>query len=176
MYWFERHVLVCTGNHCSQKGANQVLTRLRFELMRRKLNTKVHLNNCGTIDLCDIGPNFVIYPDNIVYSNVKENDISDIVKFLEGGPVVERLLTGPESPAEKNRQAFYLALQASSNTASLEEVNALATSHDFDANWIAEQMRRGFMAKKPDKDSGEDRYSMTSKAFNRYRLNATHKS
>jgi (2Fe-2S) ferredoxin len=170
MYWFERHVLVCTGNHCSQKGANPVLTRLRFELMRRKMNTKVLLNNCGTIDLCDIGPNIIVYPDNIVYSDVKENDIPDIVTFLDGGPVVERLLTGPDSPAEKNRQAFFATLQERGNNVTRQEAEALAAERELDANWIAEQMRRGFMAKKPDKETGEERFSMTSKALHRYRL------
>jgi (2Fe-2S) ferredoxin len=172
MYWFERHVFVCTGNHCSQKGANPVLTRLRFELMRRKMNMKVHLNNCGTIDLCDIGPNVIVYPDNLVYSNVTENDIPDIVKFLDGGPVVERLLTGPDSPAEKNREAFFTALRERGNNLSREEVDALAAERELDPNWIDEQLRRGFMAKKPDKESGEERFSMTSKALHRYRLTA----
>ena len=170
MYWTERHVLVCTGSHCIQKGANQVLTRFRFELMRKRLNTRVHLNTCGTIDLCDIGPNFVIYPDNIVYSNVSENDIPDIIRFLEGGPVVERLLTAPSAPAEKNRQRFYAALKQRDNGWTEHDVQALAAELGLDERWIAEQLRRGFMAKKPDPDSAGDRFSMTSKALHRYRL------
>lgn len=170
MYWTERHILACTGNHCNQKGAAQVINRLRFELMRRKMNDRIMLNTCGTIDLCDIGPNIVIYPDNIVYSNVTESDIPDIVKFLDGGPVVERLVTSPSAPAEENRQAFYAELRERGNSLDETTVNDLAGSRDLDERWIAEQMRRGFMAKKPDPESGEDRYSMTSKALHRYRL------
>jgi (2Fe-2S) ferredoxin len=170
MYWTERHVFVCTGNHCSQKGANQVLTRLRFELMRRRLTTKVLLNNCGTIDLCDIGPNVIVYPDNIVYSNVTENDIPDLVAFLEGGPVVERLLTNAHAPAEQNRQAFFAALRDRGNSVPAGEATSLAAAQGLDERWIAEQLKRGFMAKKPDAESGEDRLSMTSKALHRYRL------
>lgn len=170
MYWFERHALVCTGSHCLQKGTNPVLNRLRFELMRRKLNVKVHLNTCGSIDLCDIGPNMVVYPDNIVYSNIQESDIPDLVQFFQGGPVVERLLTGPDSPAEKQRQAFYVALQEHGNSASESDVTSLASESGQAEGWIAEQMRRGFMAKKPDKETGEERYSMTTKAANRYGL------
>lgn len=170
MYWTQRHVLVCTGSHCIQKGTNQVLTRFRFELMRKRLNTKVHLNTCGSIDLCDIGPNFVIYPDNIVYSSVSEDDIPDIIRFLEGGPIVERLLTGPGSPGEENRQAFYSALEERGNSLPEYEVNALAATRGHDPRWIAEQLSRGFLARKPDPDSGENRLSMTSKALHRYRL------
>lgn len=170
MYWTERHLLACTGNHCNQKGAAQIINRLRFELMRRKMNDRILLNTCGTIDLCDIGPNLVIYPDNIVYSNITEADIPDIVKFLQGGPMIERLLTGPHAPAEVNRQHFYAALQERGNSLSEEDVKALAATRELDERWIAEQLRRGFMAKKPVQDSGEERYSMTSKALHRYRL------
>lgn len=170
MYWTERHILACTGNHCNQKGAAQVINRLRFELMRRKMNDRILLNTCGTIDLCDIGPNLVIYPDNIVYSNVSEADIPEIVRFLGGGPVVERLLTGPDAPAEVNRHDFYAALQQCGNSVDEEGVQELASTQELDDRWIAEQLRRGFMAKKPDADSGEERYSMTSKALHRYRL------
>jgi (2Fe-2S) ferredoxin len=170
MYWTERHIFACTGNHCNQKGAAKIVTRLRFELMRRKMNDRIMMNTCGTIDLCDIGPNLVIYPDNIVYSNVTEADIPEIVKFLDGGPVVERLLTGPHSPAEKNREAFYADLQSQGNNLAEGEINALAESRSLDERWIAEQLRRGFMAKKPDAETGEDRFLMTSKALHRYRL------
>jgi (2Fe-2S) ferredoxin len=170
MYWTERHLLACTGNHCNQKGAANVINRLRFELMRRKMNDRILLNTCGTIDLCDIGPNLVIYPDNIVYSNITEADIPDIVTYLEGGPVIERLLTGPQAPAEVNRQQFFAALQERGNSLADIDIHELAAKQDLDERWIGEQLRRGFMAKKPDQESGEDRYSMTSKALHRYRL------
>lgn len=170
MYWTERHIFACTGNHCNQKGAAKVINRLRFELMRRKLTHTVHMNTCGTIDLCDIGPNIVVYPDNIVSSNVEENDVPDIVKFLSGGDVPERLLLNADTPAEVTRRKFYADLRASGNKASRVEVESLAESQGLDYSWIEEQLRRGFMSKKPDETSGEDIYALTSKALYRYRL------
>lgn len=170
MYWTERHLFACTGNHCNQKGAAKVINRLRFELMRRKLNTRVMMNTCGTIDLCDIGPNLVVYPDNIVFSNLVENDVPDIVAFLNGGELPERLLLNAATPAEDNRREFYLALQAAGNKASLGEVDAHAEARELNHTWIEEQLRRGFMSKKPNEETGEDVYAMTSKALHRYRL------
>lgn len=170
MYWTERHIFACTGNHCNQKGAAKVINRLRFELMRRKLTHTVHMNTCGTIDLCDIGPNIIVYPDNIVFSNVEENDVPDIVKFLSGGDVPERLLLNAETPAEVTRREFYAGLQSAGNRATLDEVDTLAGKQGLDHSWIEEQLRRGFMSKKPDEDSGEDVYALTSKALYRYRL------
>lgn len=171
MYWTERHIFACTGNHCNQKGAAKTINRLRFELMRRKLNTRVHMNTCGTIDLCDIGPNIVVYPDNIVFSNVEENDVPDIVAFLNGGDVPQRLLLNADTPAERNRQAFYASLRESGNRASLADVDDYADAQGLNHAWVEEQLRRGFMSKKPDADSGDDVYAMTSKALHRYRLN-----
>lgn len=171
MYWTERHIFACTGNHCNQKGAAKVVNRLRFELMRKKLNTRVMMNTCGTIDLCDIGPNIVVYPDNIVLSNVEEGDVPDIVTFLSGGELPERLLLNADTPAEVERQSFYRTLKDSGNRASLSDVDGYAITQGLDNAWILEQLKRGFMSKKPDEESGEDVYAMTSKALHRYRLN-----
>ncbi len=170
MYWTERHIFACTGNHCNQKGAAKMINRLRFELMRRKLNHRVHMNTCGTIDLCDIGPNLVVYPDNIVFSNVSESDVPDVVAFLAGGDVPTRLLLNAETPAEAMRRAFYAALRVSGNKASQSEAIELAGQQGLDSNWIDEQLRRGFMSKKPDEATGEDVFALTSKALYRYRL------
>jgi (2Fe-2S) ferredoxin len=170
MYWTERHVFACTGNHCNQKGAAKVINRLRFELMRRKLTHTVHMNTCGTIDLCDIGPNIVVYPDNIVFSNVEENDVPDIVAFLSGGDVPERLLLNADTPVEVTRREFFAELRLDGNQASLGEVDALAEKQGLNHAWIEEQLRRGFMSKKPDEASGQDVYALTSKALYRYRL------
>ena len=147
-----------------------VVGRLRLDIVRKGLDTKVLVNNCGTIDLCDIGPNMVIYPDNIIYGGVTVKDIPEIVEFLKGGPVVERLLIGPEAPAERQRQAFYEQLVSHEGGLPQADAEALAVEHGYDAAWIAEQLRRGFMAKKPAAESGEERLSMTKKARDRYRL------
>lgn len=169
MYWTERHVFACTGSHCNQKGAAQVITRLRFELMRRKLDVKVHLNTCGTIDLCDVGPNLVVYPDNIVYGGLTERDIPEIIAFLQGGPVVERLLVNADAPNEKARERFFRALEDAGNAVSADEAAALAANHGQPDGWLDEQARRGFISRKPN-DAGTVIVAMTSKARHRYRI------
>ena len=91
MYWTKKHVLVCTASHCNQKGAMDVVGRLRLDVLRKGLDNDILVNNCGTIDLCDCGPNIVVYPDNVIYSGVTVKDLPEIVEHLRGGPVVERL-------------------------------------------------------------------------------------
>lgn len=169
MYWTKKHVLMCTSQHCNQKGAMDVLSRLRLAVVRQGLDTEIMVNNCGTIDLCDIGPNMVVYPDNIVYGGVTAADLPDILAHLQGGPVVERLLLQPRRNFEGKRRDFYAEMVGGSiqdEPAALD----LAKSHDLDEMFLEEQFRRGFMARKPVEDSDEVRIHPTKKALTRYGL------
>jgi (2Fe-2S) ferredoxin len=168
MYWTNKHVLVCTASHCAQKGANDVAGRLRLEVIRKGLDVQILVNNCGTIDLCDIGPNIVVYPDNIIYSGVTVKDIPEIITHLTGGPVVERLVLSPSSAQEEERRKFYEAAVEPEPTRPANDFEELATAHGFDAAWIAEQQRRGFIARKPSDDGTSETITVTKKARGRY--------
>jgi (2Fe-2S) ferredoxin len=168
MYWTTKHVLVCTASHCAQKGANDVAGRLRLEIIRRGLDTQILVNNCGTIDLCDIGPNLVVYPDNIIYSGVTVKDIPEIIAHLTGGPVVERLVLSPDTPAEQRRRNFYKAAVEPEPIRPAADFESLASEHELDTTWIAEQQRRGFIARKPSDDGNGETITVTKKARARY--------
>lgn len=169
MYWTKKHVLVCTASHCNQKGSMDVAGRLRLEVIRKGLDAEILVNNCGTIDLCDCGPNLVVYPDNVIYNGVTVKDIPEIMEHLKGGPVVERLVLAPDSDAELQRGAFYADAVAAEGGLPPDDANGLAGRHGLDEAWIGEQLRRGFMARKPN-EAGEDRIQVTKKARVRYRL------
>ncbi len=168
MYWTRKHVLVCTASHCAQKGANDVAGRLRLDVIRRGLDAEILVNNCGTIDLCDVGPNVVIYPDNVIYHGVTIKDLPEIIAHLTGGPVVERLVVSATAPDEVARHRFYRAAVTPDPVRPVSEFAALAAEHGFDDAWIAEQQRRGFIAKKPGSDGGAETISVTKKARTRY--------
>jgi (2Fe-2S) ferredoxin len=168
MYWTKKHVLVCTASHCAQKGANDVAGRLRLDVIRRGLDAEILVNNCGTIDLCDIGPNIVVYPDNLIYHGVTVKDIPEIVESLRGGPVVERLLLGPQTAEERKRREFYREAVTPAPSRPAADFEHLAERHGFDAAWIAEQQRRGFIARKPATGGEGERIDVTKKARTRY--------
>ena len=170
MYWTRKHVLICTASHCNQKGSMDVAGRMRLEVIRKGLDAEILVNNCGTIDLCDCGPNMVVYPDNVIYNGVTVKDIPEIMEHLKGGPVVERLVLAPGSEAELQRRGFYDDAIAHEGGQDPESTRALAISHGLADNWIDEQLRRGFMARKPDPETGEDRILVTKKARVRYSL------
>jgi (2Fe-2S) ferredoxin len=168
MYWTQKHVLACTASHCAAKGANDVLMLLRREVLRRGLDKQILVNNCGTIDLCDIGPNIVVYPDGVIYSGVTKADVPALVDALAAGEVVDRLVLGPETAAERARHDFYAAAVSPEPTRPADEFSALAATFGFNESWIAEQARRGFIARKPGADGGPETITVTSKARTRY--------
>lgn len=168
MYWTEHHVLCCTASHCASKGANDTVMALRREVLRRGLDARILVNTCGTIDLCDIGPNILVYPEGTIYSGVKAKDVKELVDAIADGRTVERLLLGPETEAEKARHDFYAAVVAEGVTLPADRFTALVAAHGFDDEWIGEQQRRGFLARKPGADGGPETVAPTKKARDRY--------
>jgi (2Fe-2S) ferredoxin len=168
MYWNRKHVLVCTASHCMQKGANNVAGRLRIELKRRGLDHDIMVNTCDSIELCDIGPNIVVYPDGIIYAGVGTGDLKDLIEHLQGGEPVERLILTPETPAEAAREQFFREAVVDGPAMPEDAFAALAELHGLDTNWIAEQARRGFIARKA--IDGVASIVVTTKAYLRYRI------
>lgn len=172
MYWTDRHVLCCTAIHCMKKGSSTVAGRLRIELKRRGLEDRVMCNTCDSIELCDMGPNLVIYPEGIIYAGVQVKDIKDIIAHLEGGPPVERLILTPDRPDEVNRRKFFEAAVAAGEPMPRADFESLAAEYDLDCDWIQEQKYRGFIAIKDVEDQGET-VTVTSKAKLRYFIPVT---
>jgi (2Fe-2S) ferredoxin len=128
------------------------------------------INNCNTIDLCDIGPNVIVYPDNIIYRGVTVKDLPEIVESLRNDTVVERLALNANTPEEQARKAFYIDLLATTAPLTDDAVHQLVTRHEYDDTWLNEQMRRGFLAKKVDKETGDSFFQVTKKTRVRYSL------
>ena len=168
MYWTDKHVLCCTASHCAQKGANDVVMQLRREVLRRGLDGRIFVNTCGTIDLCDVGPNIVVYPDGVIYAGVTPKDIKELVDALAAGQTVERLVLGPDTAAECGRRNLYAAATDPAPTRPAADFEALAAERGFDAAWLSEQARRGFIARKPGADGGPETITVTKKARDRY--------
>ena len=96
---FRFHVFVCDQQKpegapcCAARGSGQVLEALRREVAARGLVDTVQVTACGSLGLCEHGPNLVVYPEGIWYSGVAAADVPEIVRshFQEGTPV-ERLV------------------------------------------------------------------------------------
>ena len=96
---FRFHVFVCDQQKpegvpcCSCHGSAQVIDALRREIATRSLEDEVQVTVCGSLGLCDHGPNMIVYPEGIWYSGVGPADVPEIVDshFRKDTPV-ERLI------------------------------------------------------------------------------------
>jgi (2Fe-2S) ferredoxin len=62
------------------------------ELEERGLSDDVMITNTGCFGICSQGPIVVVYPENIWYKEVSEDDVLEIVEsHFENGCKVERL-------------------------------------------------------------------------------------
>jgi (2Fe-2S) ferredoxin/precorrin-6B methylase 2 len=96
---FRFHVFVCDQQKpegvpcCSCHGSAQVIDALRREIATHSLEDEVQVTVCGSLGLCDHGPNMIVYPEGIWYSGVGPADVPEIVDshFCKDTPV-ERLV------------------------------------------------------------------------------------
>jgi len=100
---FRFHVFVCDQQKpegvpcCSARGSGKVLDALRRQVNARGLEDEVQITSCGSLGLCEHGPNLIVYPEGIWYSGVTPEDVAEIVgsHFQEGNPVERLVRTDP---------------------------------------------------------------------------------
>jgi NADP-reducing hydrogenase subunit HndC len=121
---FRYHVYACQQEKpgtsapcCSARGSAQVLEALRKELAAQGLMNEVQVTTCGSLGMCERGPNMVVYPEGIWYSGVQVADVPELVReqFSNGRPL-ERLVNRDASllkkEIEENRAKAMAALRA----------------------------------------------------------------
>jgi (2Fe-2S) ferredoxin len=75
-----------------------VVDEFMKQWQQRQCFAQVMVTPSGCIGPCSMGPNVLVYPEGVMYSNVTKEDVSEIFdEHLLGGKVVERLKT----PADK---------------------------------------------------------------------------
>jgi (2Fe-2S) ferredoxin len=74
-YPFEKQILVCTGARCNdERRGSERGERIREELKdhNKKMGRKPTVRVCATscLDLCDYGPNVIVWPEGTVFSHL----------------------------------------------------------------------------------------------------------
>jgi NADH-quinone oxidoreductase subunit F len=85
-------IVVCGGTGCLALGAEGVIAGFRRELKERRLESKISLRVTGCPGFCERGPLVVIKPKNILYQQVKAEDVAEIVSATVKDNIVDRLL------------------------------------------------------------------------------------
>ena len=92
MAFYRSHVLVSVDPECLAKGAHEVIDALNDELIAQGLLDEVQVLETSRIgDPYRLGPDMLVYPENIHYANLSIDDIPYLVEehFLKGR-VVEK--------------------------------------------------------------------------------------
>jgi (2Fe-2S) ferredoxin len=96
---FRYHVFACDQQKpdgapcCSHHGSAQVIEALRREIATHGLEDEVQVTVCGSLGLCEHGPNMVVYPDAVWYSGITPADVPELVKsHFQNDTPVERLV------------------------------------------------------------------------------------
>ena len=90
---FRSHVLVCGGTGCTSSGSQAIIESLESEIKKNGLEEEVKVVKTGCFGLCALGPIMIVYPEGCFYSEVKAEDIPEIVsEHLLKGRIVKRLL------------------------------------------------------------------------------------
>ena len=100
MPYYARHVFFCCNQRengtqcCNDLGAQRLRDHAKARMKALGLNGpgQVRVNQAGCLDRCTEGPVLVIYPEEVWYTYVDQEDVDEIIdRHLVDGEVVERL-------------------------------------------------------------------------------------
>lgn len=90
---YRSHVLVCGGTGCTSSNSLAIIDALESEIAKKGLKEEVKVVRTGCFGLCALGPIMIVYPEGSFYSQVKVEDVPEIVEeHLLKGRLVKRLL------------------------------------------------------------------------------------
>ncbi len=90
---YRSHVLVCGGTGCTSSNSQAIIEALETQIAEKGLTEEIKVIRTGCFGLCALGPIMIVYPEGSFYSQVKVEDIPEIVEeHLLKGRIVTRLL------------------------------------------------------------------------------------
>lgn len=100
-----KHVFICNQarppghprGSCAEKGCGEMAEAFYNQLQARNLFDQVMVTATGCLGPCSYGPSVLVYPDGVMYGNVKTTDVSAIFdQHLIGGEPVAALMMPKE--------------------------------------------------------------------------------
>ena len=90
---YRSHVLVCGGTGCTSSGSAKIIEEFEKEIAEKGLADEIKVIRTGCFGLCALGPIVVVYPEGAFYSQIKVEDVPEIVdEHLIKGRIVKHLL------------------------------------------------------------------------------------
>ena len=88
---YRRVIYICTNMReedgrpaCAKRGSEAICERFKEEVKKRGLTGKIRAMKSGCMDLCEQGPNVMLFPDGIWHSAVSLEDVPALIdKYLQ---------------------------------------------------------------------------------------------
>ena len=96
----EKHILVCTQfrpeDHpkgcCKAQGGGDIANEFAKEFEERDLWGRFKLNTTSCLGACEQAPSVLVYPEGVMYGNLKTEDVATIIdQHLLGDQPLEDL-------------------------------------------------------------------------------------
>jgi len=85
-------IAVCSGTGCETYGSAVVHRAFLQEVKAQGLEEKIEIRATGCHGFCEKGVVVVVFPEEISYVKVKEEDVAEVVEAVANNKVVDRLL------------------------------------------------------------------------------------
>lgn len=79
---YKRIIFVCTNKKedpskpcCASRKSEDIVSKLKQVVREKNLKDQIRVSRTGCMGKCENGPNIMVYPEGIWYSNVKEEDL-----------------------------------------------------------------------------------------------------
>lgn len=90
---YRSHILVCGGTGCTSSHSAEIIAEFEKEIAEKGLADEIKVIRTGCFGLCALGPIVVVYPEGAFYSQIKVEDVPEIVdEHLIKGRIVKHLL------------------------------------------------------------------------------------
>ncbi|MBI1853794.1 MAG: (2Fe-2S) ferredoxin domain-containing protein [Planctomycetes bacterium] len=83
---YELQLFVCTNLRpegracCSLRGSDRLRDALKDWVKKHGLQQRVRVSKAGCLDLCEQGPNIMVFPGGTWYSDVTDADLPSIIE------------------------------------------------------------------------------------------------
>ena len=83
----KKHLFICTnqreqGECCSQKGSEELVTKIKMRLREADLWNDYKVTKSGCLGPCAKGISAVIYPDNLLVTEISLDDEDELYQLL----------------------------------------------------------------------------------------------
>ena len=98
--YYKKHIFICTNQRtaggrpsCGEQHGLELVAAFKKLIKDRGLSVGMRAQKAGCLDVCELGPSVVVYPEGVFYGGVQIEDVEEIVsEHLEHDRIVSRLL------------------------------------------------------------------------------------